>query len=95
MVHWRVAIRDRLGVLHIGPGWMLIQVTVRGNQAGRGVRPGGKRLMGMAVTGLLIGFAATVRCTMRCQDRGHHTRACQTSSGGWMIFAIPGIGVCG
>ena len=51
--------------------------------------------MGMAVIGLLIEFAATVRCTMRCQNRGHQTRACQTSSGGWMIFAIPGIGVCG
>ena len=40
MIHWRVAIRDRLDVLHIGPGRMLIQVTVWGDRAGRGVRPG-------------------------------------------------------
>lgn len=66
-----------------------------GESGWEGRATGGKRLMGMAVTGLLIGFAVTVRCTMRCQGRGHHTRACQTSSGGWMIFAIPGIGVCG
>ena len=94
MIHWRVANRDRLDVLHIGPGRMLIQVTVWGIGLG-GACDRGKRSMGMAVIGLLIEFAATVRCTMRCQNRGHQTRACQTSSGGWMIFAIPGIGVCG